>query len=401
MKTKHDEVAYSRVGEHDEGRHRRRSSWVLLAGVLFGLVFVTGVVVGAFASRLFHSSAKVDVEETVEEEVPEKIRVCVKADPLNPRHASLFLGSTLEPFLKKISFRVDPSIWRAARYGLHKDLKSTPREECQASDPVVWLLNAYHKEPKGSRLAKIVVADEACHCRRTICGGPDGGLMRQYHMSRFATGDNDQKIADHWLPLGPRFEFDRVSEEERSVPPSSRGVTFNFVGSATNPDRQKIENMWHSAGNAKHYPSWSKGFVRTTETWGKSPGKAPGMLNPKQFRKLLLDSTFTLAVRGHNYETYRLFEAIEAGSIPVIETGTKYDEIQGSCSGSFKPLLDSNPPFLFVQTWLEVPQLLENEFKDPEALDRRHAALLEWRKRFWENRTRLLEDYILEKINAF
>ena len=33
---------------------------------------------------------------------------------------------------------------------------------------------------------------------------------------------------------------------------------------------------------------------------------------------LLLDSTFTLCPAGHNPECYRMYEAAEAGSIPIV-----------------------------------------------------------------------------------
>ena len=43
-----------------------------------------------------------------------------------------------------------------------------------------------------------------------------------------------------------------------------------------------------------------------------------GSVRYSDYRKVLLNSTFTLSPMGHNLECYRWFEAAEAGSIPII-----------------------------------------------------------------------------------
>ena len=43
-----------------------------------------------------------------------------------------------------------------------------------------------------------------------------------------------------------------------------------------------------------------------------------GKISQQEYRSVLLDSAFTLAPAGHNIECYRIWEAAEAGSIPVL-----------------------------------------------------------------------------------
>lgn len=46
-----------------------------------------------------------------------------------------------------------------------------------------------------------------------------------------------------------------------------------------------------------------------------------------EYREALLASTFTLCPGGGNIETYRIAEALEAGSIPIIETHADFEVI--------------------------------------------------------------------------
>jgi hypothetical protein len=70
-------------------------------------------------------------------------------------------------------------------------------------------------------------------------------------------------------------------------------------------------------------------------------------LDGADYVQLLTQSVFTLCPSGSNEETYRVWEALEAGSIPVVKR-----------SRAWKPLGLDHPLYV-VESWDELPRLLE------------------------------------------
>lgn len=69
---------------------------------------------------------------------------------------------------------------------------------------------------------------------------------------------------------------------------------------------------------------------------------------------LLHDSVFSLSPNGHLWESFRTFEAIEAGSIPVVVDNATYR----GCSRPAAHMLARMPFVVSVQTWEELPSVL-------------------------------------------
>ena len=42
-------------------------------------------------------------------------------------------------------------------------------------------------------------------------------------------------------------------------------------------------------------------------------------LNSREYRQVVLNSAITIAPAGHNRDSFRIYEALEAGSIPIID----------------------------------------------------------------------------------
>ena len=114
---------------------------------------------------------------------------------------------------------------------------------------------------------------------------------------------------------------------------------------------------------------------------------ARGYLDAGKYRRTLHDSMFTLCPRGANAETRRVYEALEAGSIPIVEAAAVGPAAGGGagaggaapqCADSLQPLKESGAPVIFVRNWANLPALLERETADRARLNRRQAALLSW-----------------------
>jgi hypothetical protein len=119
-----------------------------------------------------------------------------------------------------------------------------------------------------------------------------------------------------------------------------------------------------------------------------------------KYRGALLQSDLTLCPAGQNTECYRIYEACELGSVPVVEDNF----VDSSCDTSPDPLLlrnvtsngtterlsvplrllkRYNAPFIFVKSWDELPDIIRRELRLflPEIVQRR-KRLVDWYEHF-------------------
>ena len=127
------------------------------------------------------------------------------------------------------------------------------------------------------------------------------------------------------IPLGYKKGFHNVSsspeEREAHFPPQTdkkRQYLWNFVGQTHDkPTRQAMLTA------AKTIPN---GFTLLTHYWNDPTG-----LSTAEYRRVLEDSAFTLCPRGFVHpESFRLWEALESGSVPIIEGDEYFDALLGA-----------------------------------------------------------------------
>ncbi|CAM9342394.1 unnamed protein product [Sphacelaria rigidula] len=109
-------------------------------------------------------------------------------------------------------------------------------------------------------------------------------------------------------------------------------------------------------------------------------------LDGNEYQKLLLNSTFTICPGGHNPESHRMFEALEAGSIPIVSR-------QDFLYPSFKPPFPcgegqaswntvAGSPFAMaasVASWEELPQVLDRlRSESPAVIQKLQADSVAW-----------------------
>ena len=194
-----------------------------------------------------------------------------------------------------------------------------------------------------------------------------------------------------YLPLGPRSDswisFKKIKQREGNdvmfTPLSQRKYVFNAIYSEnTDSSRQLLHGIINSHEN-KLFPK----FVQIASKWSKFANNAKSeQLDTDDYVQVLVDSVFTLAPIGHNPESFRLFEAVEAGSIPIMVFDDNY--YNHPCKGSLDVWLDS--PIIVLNSWSELYPTLHREMKDPEALVYRQQLLRTW-----------YEDYMRKTIGAF
>ena len=174
--------------------------------------------------------------------------------------------------------------------------------------------------------------------------------------------------APMYLPLGPREEFERIAPIEVKLVRERRYV-FNFLGSLTSPSRRVLIKELRAA--RAH-----KSFLHIVKEWAKKLTRANGYVPPQQYQTVLRDSVFTLCPQGHNPEAYRIYEAAEAGSIPILVLDHFYR--QHECAGAFAPLIQQGAPFVFLNSWHELPAFLDAVAKDTPRLQRMQADVMAW-----------------------
>ena len=136
-------------------------------------------------------------------------------------------------------------------------------------------------------------------------------------------------------------------------------------------------------------------------------------LPTEAYRRVLLESVFTICPPGHSSETFRLFEAVEAGSIPIVDeafgfsgseqlAGTSNKGVRkkssvhetkprrrlkgasaatatGQCVDPMRPFRDSGAPFLWITDWeTELAPLLAKLRRAPTEVLARQKALAVW-----------------------
>ena len=82
-------------------------------------------------------------------------------------------------------------------------------------------------------------------------------------------------------------------------------------------------------------------------------------------------------------ETYRVFEALECGSIPIVESAYNYYD-----------RLFPNNPFIKVKIWKEAKTILETWKKD--SIKKKSDECIYW----WSKQKNDLQDFIKNKINS-
>ena len=107
---------------------------------------------------------------------------------------------------------------------------------------------------------------------------------------------------------------------------------------------------------------------------------------PNIYYNILNQCTFSLVPHGYLHpETYRLYESLECGSIPIIENPYNF----------FDKFL-KNHPFYSISVWSEAKEKIENLVKDQNKLNEVADKTQEW----WVNYKKELKDNIIKILNV-
>eukprot|EP01079_Euglenida_sp_SAG-EU17-18_P002010 gene2010-3013_t len=186
------------------------------------------------------------------------------------------------------------------------------------------------------RLSVIVPGDEVCERWH----GPNSGqvdiLIRNYWydplFKRYlgpthrAVDHTIEVAAQLYLPLGISHRFPLTYQHEL-LPHSEQKYLFNMVGSlSTNKLRQSLASFLKDLSGRKDWgiPGLGRAGLKVFEhynsQWNRDYSAERGYLPPLELKQVLLRSLYTLVPEGGSPETFRLYEALECGSIPILKS---------------------------------------------------------------------------------
>ena len=135
-------------------------------------------------------------------------------------------------------------------------------------------------------------------------------------------------------------------------------------------------------------------YTALPERWTGMFQKIGNKITAQTYVEVVLDSIFTLSPAGHNPECFRLFEAVEAGSIPVLVKDDLYSTYSAYCAEPLYHWRDA--PIVVLDSWDEVYPTVERLLGDITALDMMQNDLGVWYDGYMRKIVREFEDFMLE-----
>ena len=119
----------------------------------------------------------------------------------------------------------------------------------------------------------------------------------------------------------------------------------------------------------------------------------------REYIHALQNSDFTLCPVGLNTESYRIYEAMSYGSIPVIEDVMTVGECGARSSSKLFPLRvlkESGAPVFYVKDWHQLPELLQSVSDDSLQIVERRRLVVLWYRNFKSS----LQDHMVKVLES-
>ena len=157
------------------------------------------------------------------------------------------------------------------------------------------------------------------------------------------------------IPLGFHWAVPNSNAAVNTPRPPFREFGWSFVGTAWAQRREKLEPLLQ-------IPDCKSKLV-FMEKWN-----SPKMLGREESLGILLNSWFVPCPAGNNAETYRMYEALEAGAVPVIVK-------EGDCD-QFLQLIGRYLPLMVCDNWPHAGQLMFTLMKNVDLYEQYRNSLL-------------------------
>jgi len=161
------------------------------------------------------------------------------------------------------------------------------------------------------------------------------------YLLRFGDPDNTEGVKPgmYWIPLGVYNTFE--TSDLLDIPIERRKHLFGFLGSVNGKPRGEM------VGSLENHPLWDtdlkpRGHLRVLGRWHDSCEEPPSI-----YRHMLYDTQYVPCPAGIHYESFRTWETMEVGGIPIIVDGPEHEITIGLDLG-----------IVVLKTWSELPEFL-------------------------------------------
>jgi hypothetical protein len=223
---------------------------------------------------------------------------------------------------------------------------------------------------KGYQFGVINLADET-YSHTTSYYDKANFVIRPYWHKKFLNLKNVYTI-----PLGYEGGFWKNGKPTQVKNILRRFYTWSFAGQINKSTRiSMITNM-------KSIPHH---FIHEIGSFAD-----PNSLSQEKYRNLMLNSIFIPCPKGWvNLESFRVWEALECGCIPIVEK-TPFDYF----AKAYGPY-----PFLAVSSWNEAPKLINDLLTNPKQLEELQNNCLTWWKEYKKNMKGEIKKIVDEAFN--
>ncbi|QSR85446.1 exostosin family protein [Methylacidimicrobium sp. B4] len=203
-----------------------------------------------------------------------------------------------------------------------------------------------------------------------FCGGYEAYrhfrfILRNYHARLFA------HPGICVVPLG---WTNGTQEKEEADPASRRRSIWTFAGNRNWARHQMVAELVHVVPNQ----------VRLSQPGGSPP------LSREEYLSWLRDAAFCPCPMGNVVlETFRVYEALEAGCIPIVEHRFAFDY--------FRSLLGENP-LPSVRSWGEGASYMRRLASDPASLDASQREIRQWWRFYKAKLQREVGEFVLRGL---
>jgi hypothetical protein len=203
------------------------------------------------------------------------------------------------------------------------------------------------------------MSDEFCKDRIDFYDLPGcRGVIRNY--MRDGLGE---KV--HVIPLGYHWAISNGEPLLHTPRPPFRELVWSFVGTNWLNRKEKLQILNEIPGEKK---------IVYMDDWN-----SPNMIGKEECLSILLNSWCVPCPSGHNHETFRFYEALEAGAIPVL---VKEDNT------TFLKYICTKLHFMVAESWHHAAQLIFTLKSQPEIYEKyRTGLLMEWEELKKKTRT--------------
>lgn len=311
----------------------------------------------------------------------------------NPARDSLFMSDTLQRYATgRLNYIIRPS--------------APLTHSCSdTSQPLTLYRNApclavFNPKRLGRKMGPEMVKCNYPLCKTMLtndeyCSSSEGDVRGYF--------SNIVNIGKGYLPLGPRIDswksFQKIQESPLffMTPASERKYAFNAIFSeSTSSSRAELAQIIDERQDKSELSI----FKSIAKEWNSRPNDpATDQLPTADYMEVLLDSVFTLAPAGHNPECFRIYEAVEAGSIPIIlQSYTNEIYSKTRCRGSLHDWSDA--PMVMLGTWDELYPKVADLMTDLEALDEMQIRLRLWYDEYMGSVVSTFENFMIQSYEG-